>query len=376
MAIVVRIRDNACGHARHPTPAFEGPLMNLSRRDAVFAAAAAAITGRFVRADEPNPPSTGSAMMNAALRFLDSVKSADRARIVFPANDPEQFNWHFVPLNDAAKKISTRKGVSFEDLTDEGRAAALDMLKAVASPEAVRWCREVMEREAILAEFEPKNAWFRKTGWYFVTVFGKPAATGRWGWRLDGHHLSVNVTVVDGKIVSASPFFIGVNPVTIMHGPKKGSRDVIAPAEDLARELFKSLDPDQQNVALQPKHLPEVAGRTDAPPTNLPLGLSAAKMNPAQQKTLLLLADHYIARMAPTLAANEAARMTKAGIDRLSFVYTGEAEPGKRHTYAVQGPTLFIHYMNEQTDPHRNPANHIHSIYRTIGRDFGGAKKA
>jgi len=65
----------------------------------------------------------------------------------------------------------------------------------------------------------------------------------------------------------------------------------------------------------------------------------------------------------------------KAGVDRLTFAYTGEAAAGKRHTYAVQGPTLFIHYMNEQTDPQKNPANHIHSIYRTIGRDFGGFKK-
>ncbi len=66
--------------------------------------------------------------------------------------------------------------------------------------------------------------------------------------------------------------------------------------------------------------------------------------------------------------------MKKAGIDRLSFAYTGEPEPGKRHTYAVQGPTLFIHYMNEMTDPLKNPANHIHSVYRALGRDFGGAK--
>jgi hypothetical protein len=365
------------GNACNSSPAFQEPAMNLSRRDAVKAAVAAAFTDRLAHAREPAPTrSAGSAMMEAALRLLDGVKSADRAKIAFPADDPERFNWHFVPLNDAVKKSSTRKGVSFEELGDKGRGSAMDLLKEVASLDGVRWCREVMEREDILAEFEPRNAWFRKTGWYFVTVFGKPAATGRWGWRLDGHHLSVNVTLVDGEIVSATPFFIGVNPVTVMHGPRKGRRDIIAPAEHLARDLFRSLSPDQRRVALQPKHLPEVAGRTDVAPTNLPLGLSAAEMTSSQQKILLALVGHYTGRMAPSLAAAETARMTSAGVDRLSFAYTGEADPGKRHTYAVQGPTLFIHYMNEQTDPHRNPANHIHSIYRAIGRDFGGSKRA
>src|SRR5215207_5063409 len=98
--------------------------MNLSRREAVKAAAAVAFTGSFARAGR-STPSLGGAMTEAALRFLDSVKIADRAKIVFPENDPEQFNWHFVPLHDSAKRISTRKGVSFEDLSAEGRGAAL-----------------------------------------------------------------------------------------------------------------------------------------------------------------------------------------------------------------------------------------------------------
>src|SRR5689334_7605688 len=114
-------------------------------------------------------------MTEAAARLLDSVNSAVRAKMVYEANQPEQFNWHFVPLNDVAKRVSTRKGVSFEDLGDEGREAVLGLLKAAASPEGFSWCRQVMEREAILAELEPGNAWFRKTGWYFVTLFGKPA---------------------------------------------------------------------------------------------------------------------------------------------------------------------------------------------------------
>jgi hypothetical protein len=230
-----------------------------------------------------------------------------------------------------------------------------------------------MAREEVLAELEPQNAWFRKPGWYFVSVFGTPAAAGRWGWRLDGHHLSVNVTVADGRVVSASPLFMGVNPVTIKHGPRQGERETITPCEDLGRELFRSLDAGQKSAALLPKHLPEVAGRTARAPADLAAGVSASAMTPAQARALEALIAHYTGRMPADVAKAETNRLHAAGLEKVTFAYSGEARPGQRHTYVVQGPTFVIHYLNEQTDPHKNPANHIHSIYRSRAHDFGGA---
>lgn len=353
-------------------------MTTITRRDWMRAAGlglVAATGGRALGRDDKPAAPVGKGMTEAAKRLLDGLTKEQRAKVAFADDSAERFNWHFVPLNDTAKKASTRTGVSLDDLGADAKTATLDLLKGVTGADGFKWCRTVMEREAILAELEPNNAWFRKPGWYFVTVYGTPAATGKWGWRLDGHHLSANVTVVDGEVVSAAPFFIGLNPVTIKHGKRQGERDTITPAEDLARDLFKALDPDQQKVALQPKHLPEVAGKTVAAPADLPAGLSAAKMTAAQRKLLLSLVGHYTGRLAAPLADAETARLTKAGEDRLTFAYTGEAEAGKRHTYAVQGPTLFIHYMNEMTDPQKNPANHIHSVFRTLDRDFGGVKK-
>lgn len=345
--------------------------MLMTRREWVGAAVAAAFAGRTAARDKA--PAVGSAMTAAAQRFLDALPAAKKKEAVFAFDSDERFNWHFVPLNDVTTKTSTREGVPLEDMTKDGQAAALDMMRAGMSEDGFKWAEAIRQRENILAEFEPKNAWFRKPGWYFFTVYGKPAATGRWGWRVDGHHMSVSYTIADGEVVSATPFFMGLNPVTIMHGDHKGERTVLTPCEDLARSLYKSLDPAQQKVALLDKHLPEVAGKTAKAPDDLPKGLSAAKMTAAQQKQLLALLAHYTGRMPAALAKVETDRLTAAGVDRLNFVYTGEPEPGKRHTYAVQGPTLFVHYMNEQTDPQKNPANHIHSIYRSLKDDFGGA---
>jgi Protein of unknown function (DUF3500) len=312
-------------------------------------------------------------MTAAATKFLAALSNDQRKAVQFDAGDAERFNWHFIPLNDTTKQVSARKGVCLDDMAAKAKAAALELLKLGTSADGYKWATAIMEREAFLGELEPKNLWFRKPGWYFYTVFGKPDAKGTWGWRIDGHHLSVSITITDGKIVSATPYFMGLNPVTIKHGPRKGERDTITPCEDLARDLFLMLNKDQQKVALQAEHLPEVLGKTVKAPDKLPTGLSAEKMSNKQQEMLLKLVGHYTGRMPEALAKIETDKLTKAGVEKLSFLYTGEAEAGKRHTYNIQGPSLYIHYMNEMTDPQKNPANHIHSIYRSIGADFGGA---
>jgi hypothetical protein len=114
-------------------------------------------------------------------------------------------------------------------------------------------------------------------------------------------------------------------------------------------------------------------GCTARAPADLPAGLSASEMTPARSRALEALIAHYTGRMPADVANAETDRLHAAGLDRVTFAYSGEARPGQRHTYVVQGPTFVIHYVYEQTDPQRNPANHIHSIYRSRAHDFGGA---
>ncbi len=345
--------------------------MTTTRRDWLKAVAVSLAAGPRLVADDGKAAVPGATMAAAAERFLAALTDDQRAKVRYAIGDPERYNWHFVPLQDAKTKLPTRKGVPLDAMSAAAKSAALDLLRTGTSADGFKWCQDIMAREAILAELEPQNAWLRKPGWYFVTVFGTPGATVRWGWRLEGHHMSVNVAVDAGRIVSASPLFLGVNPVTIKHGPRRGERETIAPCEDLGRELFRSLDAGQQSAARLPKHLPEVAGRTARAP-DLPTGVAASTMTAAQKRALESLVAHYTGRMPADLAKVETDRLHAAGLEKVTFAYSGEAQPGQRHTYVVQGPTFVIHYLNEQTDPQRNPANHIHSIYRSRAHDFGG----
>ena len=77
----------------------------------------------------------------------------------------------------------------------------------------------------------------RDTERYFFSVFGTPSAKDTWGWRVEGHHVSLQFTVVNGTLVAASPSFFGSNPAEVREGPKKGLR-ILGAEEDAARALL------------------------------------------------------------------------------------------------------------------------------------------
>src|SRR5437762_1347551 len=171
----------------------------------------------------------------------------------------------------------------------------------------------------------------RNPDWYFFAVFGKPGKTGRWGWRVEGHHLALNFVVDGGKVVASTPAFFGANPATVKSGPRKGLV-TLPEAEDLARQLFQSLDENQKSVAFQEKQFPEIEQAKKAPNVGAPKGLPAEKMNDQQRKVLMELVQSYAERMPEDVAAEELAEVKQAGIDKIHFAYAGGADAGQPHT--------------------------------------------
>ena len=89
----------------------------------------------------------------------------------------------------------------------------------------------------------------RDPGLYYLRVFGEPGGTAPWGWRFGGHHVSLNNLVVDGMVRSTTPCFFGADPaVSPLLGP--APLRPLAGAEDLARDLVRSLDPGQAARAI------------------------------------------------------------------------------------------------------------------------------
>jgi hypothetical protein len=202
---------------------------------------------------------------------------------------------------------------------------------------------------------------------YFFAVFGTPSARDTWGWRVEGHHVSLNFTIVNGTLVAGSPSFFGSNPAEVRAGPKKGLR-ILGAEEDAARALLVSLDASQRSKAIidvtAPGDMLTMANVNITPLS--PAGITMDALNASQRDLLMKLIDVYTGFMADDIAADRVARFKKAGVEKIGFAWAGETERGKKHYYRVQGPTFLVEYDNTQND-----GNHIHSVWRDFDGDFG-----
>jgi hypothetical protein len=202
---------------------------------------------------------------------------------------------------------------------------------------------------------------------YYVSVFGTPSTKDTWGWRVEGHHVSLHFTIVKGTAVASSPTFFGSNPAEVREGPKKGLR-ILGDQEDTARNLLMALNDSQrakaiiQNVALNDI---VTTNKLDISPVS-PVGITAAEMTPQQRDLLMKIVEVYTSKMAGDIAADRMAKLQKAGLDKIAFAWAGETERGKKHYYRLQGPTFLIEHDNSQND-----GNHVHSVWRDFNGDFG-----
>jgi hypothetical protein len=224
-----------------------------------------------------------------------------------------------------------------------------------------------MSLEAILAELEKGQAGkpVRDSENYFVSVFGKPGAEAPWGWRFEGHHLSLNFTCA-GKGPAVTPAFFGTNPGKVKEGPRAGLR-VLSREEDLGRELASSLSAAQREQAVVLKDVPkDILNDPGRAEMTTPEGISYAALQPAQQKILESLVREYLGKSRPEVAEVEWERISKNDLKETKFTWVGATEVGSPHYYRVQGASFVIEYDNTQ-----NGANHPHAVWRDRNRDFG-----
>lgn len=307
----------------------------------------------------------GSTMATAADRFVRSLDDAARAKAVFKFDDPERINWHFIPR--------PRRGLPIKEMTPEQRALAFGLIESGLSQSGSLKATTIMSLEAVLRDLEKGSGPLRDPEMYFVSIFGEPGNSGRWGWRVEGHHLSLNFSLENGEIASATPAFFGANPAEVRNGPREGLR-TLADLEDRALRLVQSLDEDQKKVALVVQEAPRDiesnygasgnAGLPVKPASDAREGLPASKLTPDQRKMLVSLIQAYAGDMPDEVASAWLGEVKAAG-DDLAFAWYGEADRTKPHGYQVQGPTFQIEFNNTQ-----NGANHIHSLWRNTLDDF------
>jgi hypothetical protein len=298
-------------------------------------------------------------MAEGARNFLAALTPEQRAKAVYEFKDDERLNWDFVP--------HARNGLTFKEMTPPQRQLAHVLLCSGLSQRGYAKAVTIMTLDQILYDLENKSP-RRDPEMYYVTIFGKPDGKDPWGWRVEGHHLSVNFAVISEKEITSAPLFFGSNPGEVRDGPRQGLY-VLKQEDELGRQLVSLLNDEQKSTAIFSNTAPReiITGKSHKATPLSPEGLPAGKMTSEQQKLLQQLVSEYAHRLRQELAENDLKRIETAGWAHVHFAWAGGTAQGQGHYYRVQGPTFLLEFDNTQDN-----ANHIHSVWRDLENDFGG----
>jgi hypothetical protein len=330
----------------HSSAAFVGATMLASHDDG--------------QADKihPHHVHAASLMTECANRFLAALDANQRGKATFPFDTDERMNWHFIPKE--------RRGLPLREMMSYQKHLAGALLASGLSQTGYIKAVTIMSLEDVLRIIESDNGERRNPEKYYFSVFGIPSDSGTWGYRVEGHHLSQNFTVVNGKVIDG-PSFFGANPAEVRQGPRKGLRTLVG-EDDLGIDLIHALDEQQQKVAIvDPKAYADIltSASRKAALQGQPSGLSASKMIANQFDALMALMEVYARNVSDELAEGRTEQINKAGRN-IYFAWSGSINSNEPHYYRVQTPSFLIELDDTQDD-----ANHIHSVWRDFSGDFG-----
>jgi hypothetical protein len=295
-----------------------------------------------------------------AMAFVNSLSAAQQKIVVFPFNEMNRYDWHYLP-----PPMVARTGLAVKDMDAGQKQKLYALLQAYLSKEGFKKTSDIMQYEFLLKEMEPNNP-NRIPENYYIAIYGQPGKDSIWGWKFSGHHLVLNFTVVNNQLAFA-PFFFGVYPAEVKDGPKKGTR-LLKDEEELGFELVNSMTKEQrQKTIFQSNAFTDIVTTNAAQVAPLkPVGLFAKDFTTEQKAVLNKLIVAYLLAMPTDIAKTRMERIVKENFDAICFGWAGGIEPGKPHYYRVQGKSFLIEFDNTQ-----NNANHIHSVWRDFNGDFG-----
>lgn len=306
-------------------------------------------------------PATGQDLAKKANTFLNTLSTELKTQAQFNFGDAERFNWHFVPI--------ARKGPTFHDFDDKQKNAAISLLRASLNDQGYQKVRGIIELENVLKEIEKRAPIdnYRDPLNYHFSIFGEPSSTKEWGWRFEGHHISLNFSSLQGVLVSSTPSFLGSNPGIVLTGDKKGTQ-ILKKEMELGFLLLNSMDEGQLKKTRFAEKAPSeiITGNSRKASLLSPSGIEFRELNDAQKKIFMQLLDVYIRNYASEFSEKFLSSIKKSGLDDLHFAWAGSLKPGNGHYYRIQGKTLLIEYDNTQ-----NNSNHVHTVVRDLSNDFG-----
>ncbi len=294
-------------------------------------------------------------MVSSAAAFVAVLRESNRRRAQLAFDAPERTRWRYTP--------GTRAGLTLGEMNPAERAAAKTLLAAALSRAGQEKVTNIIELELVLREMQGE---FRDPDRYTVAIFGKPGAA-LWGWRFEGHHLSLNFTLAADRVAIDAPSFFGANPAEVGNGPKRGLRALREEA-DRAWTLLGALDDAQRaRAVIDSRSYGDIVSGTPARLDPLkPEGLRASEMSATQRALLRALIATFAEGFADDLRDARMARVRAGSDETLFFAWAGATVRGKQFYYRIQGAQFLIEF-----DASQDGGNHLHTVWRDFRQDFG-----
>jgi hypothetical protein len=298
-------------------------------------------------------------MADLARNLLESLDEAQRRTAQWPFDDAERFNWHFVPRE--------REGLPLGAMSPESRAAAHALLREALSEAGYQKANDIMRLEEPLGLIEHHRGPRRDPGNYSVTLFGEPGRLP-WAWRIEGHHLSLNFTALTEELIAVTPAFFGSNPARVPEGYPMAGHRALGRETDLSYQLIRSLDAERRTRAIIAEsslgNIVSAPGREDV--LRERQGLPLAAMSDGLRDLAMELLGAFAHGLRDELAEAQLERIRDAGVGQIHFAWGGSLEDGQANYWRLHGPISLIEYDNTQ-----NNANHIHTVWHDLERNFG-----
>jgi hypothetical protein len=295
-----------------------------------------------------------------AVKFLNSLNQDQRSQAQLPFDDLSKSTWHFLPSS-----MWPRKGIELTELDNNQKKLVHLLLQSSLSESGYKKTMKIMNLENVLLEITGDSI-KRNPDKYSLAFYGNPDKDSLWSWSFEGHHLSLNFTILNGN-TSIAPRFLGSSPATILSGPRKGER-TLDKEEDLGFELINSLSGDQKKIAIfQEKAFSGVVTKNSLEVDPLyPVGIKYEELNSSQQLVFLKLLNEYLSTVPEKEAKKRMEKLKNEEMNEIRFGWAGGMHLGEGHYYRIQGKSFLIEFANSQ-----NNANHIHTVWRDFNGDFG-----
>jgi hypothetical protein len=330
---------------------------------------------KVIQTEPQTTKEIAAAIYEAARAFLDKLfvmqKEASRfpPYALFPFNSANRFEWYFLPAS-----LITRSGLPLRSMNPGQQQLAFEMLKRSLSAVGYQKTEYIRQLEFVLHDIEQgaANPFRRDAEAFHFTIFGTPSIDGTWGWRYEGHHSSLEWTIVDGEVIATTPQFLGASPAEVtkeVHGgPPVGTR-VLGEQEDLARALVGSFTEQQQHEAILVGPVPQEILTMNQRRASIQeeRGVSYGSLEGKQRELLRQLIESYASVQLGPIARERMNKIEKAGWDKIRYAWTGSLDKGQLHYYRIiQSNSFLIEYDTPMGEPF-----HRHTVWRDFNGDWG-----